>query len=301
MRGPAPGVVGRASLSSEPLGGSGCLLVSSVVGPAVGACRQGLSMSVGGVDGVTRTGLLVLVAAMWGRGPTGARRTRVGSRRIRWRWIGTACGWCTSLGLSPRRVPGWRAVLWRAGVRLGGRAMRMCRGWSLTRISWKRPLASTLAGFFAAPASFCVGWGESRVWFVSEPFGGCCGQRARTLRAAGGECAPHPDSRSCSSRAGVGTRSSPRSASAAPTQNHPPPQRPAVREFHVKIIVTGGRDYQDLVTVRKVLSEYHQEPRPILVHGGARGADRIAAYVARELGWHVVAYPADWRRHGRAA
>lgn len=69
----------------------------------------------------------------------------------------------------------------------------------------------------------------------------------------------------------------------------------------MKIIVTGGRDYQDLVTVRKVLSEYHQEPRPILVHGGARGADRIAAYVARELGWHVVAYPADWRRHGRAA
>src|SRR5690606_31819253 len=73
------------------------------------------------------------------------------------------------------------------------------------------------------------------------------------------------------------------------------------KEFHVKIIVTGGRDYQDLVTVRKVLSEYHQEPRPILVHGGARGADRMAAYVARELGWHVVAYPADWRRHGRAA
>src|SRR5690606_10861430 len=69
-------------LSSEPLGGSGCLLVSSVVGPAVGACRQGLSMSVGGVDGVTRTGLLVLVAAMWWRGPAGARRTRVGSRRI---------------------------------------------------------------------------------------------------------------------------------------------------------------------------------------------------------------------------
>src|SRR5690606_30354012 len=23
--------------------------------------------------------------------------------------------------------------------------------------------------------------------------------------------------------------------------------------------------------------------------------------LARELGWHVVAYPADWRRHGRAA
>lgn len=69
----------------------------------------------------------------------------------------------------------------------------------------------------------------------------------------------------------------------------------------MKIIVTGGRDYQDLVTVRRVLSEYHREPRPILVHGGARGADRMAAYVARELGWHVVAYPADWRRHGRAA
>src|SRR5690606_1210681 len=82
--------------------------------------------AVGGGEGVARTGGLVLVAAMWGRGPTGARRTGVGARRIRWRWIGTACGWCTSLGLSTRRVPGWRAVIWRAGVRLGCRAMRMC-------------------------------------------------------------------------------------------------------------------------------------------------------------------------------
>src|SRR5690606_40177083 len=114
----APGVVGRASLSSEPLGGSGCLLVSSVVGPAVGACRQGLSMSAGGVDGVTRTGLSVLVAAMWWRGPTGARRTRVGSRRIRWRRIGTACGWCYMLGFAIMHVPGQRAVVRSVGLRL---------------------------------------------------------------------------------------------------------------------------------------------------------------------------------------
>jgi len=38
-------------------------------------------------------------------------------------------------GFVTRRVPGWRAVIWRAGVRLGCRAMRMCCWWSLTRIS----------------------------------------------------------------------------------------------------------------------------------------------------------------------
>lgn len=38
-----------------------------------------------------------------------------------------------------------------------------------------------------------------------------------------------------------------------------------------------------------------------VVHGGARGADSIADLVARELGFEVRCYPADWTKHGRAA
>lgn len=38
-----------------------------------------------------------------------------------------------------------------------------------------------------------------------------------------------------------------------------------------------------------------------VMHGGARGADSIAAQLAVDLGMVVVAYPADWDRYGEKA
>ncbi|MGH3753443.1 MAG: SLOG family protein [Pseudonocardiaceae bacterium] len=42
-------------------------------------------------------------------------------------------------------------------------------------------------------------------------------------------------------------------------------------------------------------------PFPIVVHGGARGADRLAGDIARGWGWTPEPHPADWARHGRSA
>ena len=42
-------------------------------------------------------------------------------------------------------------------------------------------------------------------------------------------------------------------------------------------------------------------PVHLLLHGGARGADRAIGRAAQQLGWRVQALAADWRRHGRAA
>ena len=39
----------------------------------------------------------------------------------------------------------------------------------------------------------------------------------------------------------------------------------------------------------------------VIVHGAARGADRLAGRVAQALGWPVEEHPADWTRYGRAA
>lgn len=39
----------------------------------------------------------------------------------------------------------------------------------------------------------------------------------------------------------------------------------------------------------------------VLVHGGARGADRVMALAARRLGMEVEAHPARWAELGRAA
>jgi len=38
-----------------------------------------------------------------------------------------------------------------------------------------------------------------------------------------------------------------------------------------------------------------------IIHGAARGADRMAGEIATELGLRVVACPADWARYGKAA
>lgn len=74
----------------------------------------------------------------------------------------------------------------------------------------------------------------------------------------------------------------------------------------MRIIVTGGRAYDDRAAVSRALSDAVPDPREhiTLVHGDARGADRLAASVAARAGWTTEAHPvtrADWRTHGKAA
>jgi len=48
--------------------------------------------------------------------------------------------------------------------------------------------------------------------------------------------------------------------------------------------------------------ELEQFPRCTeLIHGGARGADKMADEIGRELGFIVVEVPADWDKYGRSA
>lgn len=78
-----------------------------------------------------------------------------------------------------------------------------------------------------------------------------------------------------------------------------------------RILITGSRDWSDEDTVwgaldivaREVLSAGCTEI--VVVHGAAKGPDMLAdAWVrSRRQYWPVRAerYPADWKRHGRAA
>jgi aspartokinase-like uncharacterized kinase len=67
----------------------------------------------------------------------------------------------------------------------------------------------------------------------------------------------------------------------------------------VRVIVCGGRDYADRRRVVEVLAGLPEDT--VVVHGAARGADRIAGEVATSLGLRVEAHPANWRCHGKAA
>lgn len=67
----------------------------------------------------------------------------------------------------------------------------------------------------------------------------------------------------------------------------------------VKVLVCGSRDWDDYEAIAVQLDRF--SPGTDVIHGNARGADRIAAKIAANLGLHVRAFPADWREQGKRA
>lgn len=69
-----------------------------------------------------------------------------------------------------------------------------------------------------------------------------------------------------------------------------------------RILITGSRTWTDNTRIRNALAHWcEQYPDAVLVHGNARGADRIAAVIWRRWGLPTEAHPANWSQHGRAA
>lgn len=76
---------------------------------------------------------------------------------------------------------------------------------------------------------------------------------------------------------------------------------PSLRRLHsVRVLVCGGRDYNDREAIGYYLDSL--KPRPeIIINGGARGADSHAnAWAVWRQVRQWVFYP-DWETHGRAA
>jgi hypothetical protein len=69
-----------------------------------------------------------------------------------------------------------------------------------------------------------------------------------------------------------------------------------------RVLVCGGRDYADqamLFGILDMLAEVHGIWR--IIQGGADGADRLARMWCHTRRCEMENYPADWRKHGRAA
>lgn len=71
----------------------------------------------------------------------------------------------------------------------------------------------------------------------------------------------------------------------------------------MRILVTGSRNWDDEEAIYDALMEVRYTPgeRVTLVHGGASGADEIAARLARDMGFHVEVHNAEWKRYGNGA
>jgi hypothetical protein len=74
----------------------------------------------------------------------------------------------------------------------------------------------------------------------------------------------------------------------------------------VRVIVCGSRNWNNRAVIADTLNNLVLEhdwrfPDPVIVHGAARGADRLAADEAGKAGMIVEAHPADWDRYGKRA
>jgi hypothetical protein len=79
---------------------------------------------------------------------------------------------------------------------------------------------------------------------------------------------------------------------------------PLSKDLCPLVIVAGGGRALDWPG-DQISAALHQASagRPVahLLHGGARGADRLIDHAARSLAWPVQVIPAEWGRYGRAA
>lgn len=71
----------------------------------------------------------------------------------------------------------------------------------------------------------------------------------------------------------------------------------------LRVLVCGGRNYDDLGAVWGQLDAFHalQGPIAVIIHGGARGADLLADKWAITNNVPRAIFVPDWEAHGKAA
>lgn len=72
-----------------------------------------------------------------------------------------------------------------------------------------------------------------------------------------------------------------------------------------RVVVAGCRDFNDYETAKayidNCISNIRKENEIIIVSGGAMGADALGERYARENGFEIEVYPADWENLGKKA
>ena len=72
----------------------------------------------------------------------------------------------------------------------------------------------------------------------------------------------------------------------------------------MRVLVCGGREYDDEERVFSILDAFHRDCGPIaaIIHGGAAGADLLGhKWAIRNLPVLSVKFSANWKKHGKRA
>jgi hypothetical protein len=77
------------------------------------------------------------------------------------------------------------------------------------------------------------------------------------------------------------------------------------RGYEFRVLVCGGRDYNDGDKVFKTLKDIWFKCKPmsgmVIIHGGAKGADSLAGQFANKAGINNTEFKADWKQYGLKA
>lgn len=68
-----------------------------------------------------------------------------------------------------------------------------------------------------------------------------------------------------------------------------------------RIIVAGGREFDDFELLRKTLDEYLDGEIVEIISGGAKGADYLGERYAKEKKLELKIFPANWKLFGKQA
>ena len=69
-----------------------------------------------------------------------------------------------------------------------------------------------------------------------------------------------------------------------------------------KVIIAGGRDFNDRLYLNKVLDHLLSQRQEVtILCGMARGADTLGQHYAIQKGIPVEEYPAQWNKYGKSA
>ncbi len=71
----------------------------------------------------------------------------------------------------------------------------------------------------------------------------------------------------------------------------------------LRLIIAGGRDFDNYALLTEVMDKYLSDVTDdiVIVCGKARGADTLGEQYAKEHGYQVNYFPANWKRYGKSA
>lgn len=68
-----------------------------------------------------------------------------------------------------------------------------------------------------------------------------------------------------------------------------------------KVIIAGSRGFDSFKALKEYCDKILGKEEVIVISGTARGADKLGEKWAKDHGYKVVLYPADWNLYGKSA